>query len=56
MEKYGKISTSWIDFIAALRIKFYPFAYMQKAIMDWHNFRQLKGKFVKRYTQEFSRI
>jgi hypothetical protein len=28
---------------------------MQKAIMDWKNFRQAKGKNVQRFTQEFRR-
>ena len=41
--------------IVALRRKFYPLAYMKKAIMDWHNFIQLKGQGVQSYTQEFRR-
>ena len=28
---------------------------MQKSIMNWHNFRQLKGQSVQDYTQEFRR-
>ena len=28
---------------------------MQKAIMNWKNFRQLKGQNVQEYTQEFRR-
>ena len=28
---------------------------MQKGIMDWHNFRQLKGQSVQDYTHEFRR-
>ena len=28
---------------------------MQKAILDWKNFKQLKGKNVQVYTQEFRR-
>ena len=55
VKKHGKVSTSWIDFIAALRRKFYPLAYMQNAIVDWQNFRQLKGQNVQSYTQEFRR-
>ena len=55
MKKYGKVSTSWVFFIAALRRQFYPLAYMKKAIMDWQNFRQLKGQSVQSYTQEFRR-
>ena len=35
IKKIGKIITSWNDFVVALRIQFYPLAYMQKAIMDW---------------------
>ena len=43
MKNHGKVSTSWLDFVVALRRQFYPLAYMQKTIMDWHNFRHLKG-------------
>jgi hypothetical protein len=39
----------------AIKRQFYPLAYMQKAIMDWQNFRQAKGKNVQIYTQEFRR-
>jgi hypothetical protein len=55
MKKHGKILTSWNDFIVAIKKKFYPLAYMQKAIMDWQNFRQAKGKNVQSFTQEFRR-
>lgn len=41
--KSGKIISYWNDFIATLRRQFYPLAYMQKEIMDWKNFRQVKG-------------
>jgi hypothetical protein len=34
MNKYGKILTSWNDFIVAIKKQFYPLAYMQKATMD----------------------
>jgi hypothetical protein len=43
MKKHGKILTSWNDFIFAIKRQFYPLAYMQKATMDWQNFRQAKG-------------
>ena len=39
IKNYGKISMSWSSFIAAIKMKFYPLAYMQKAIMEWKNFR-----------------
>jgi hypothetical protein len=55
MKKHGKVVSSWNDFIVALKRQFYPLAYMQKAIMDWKNFRQAKGKSVQSYTQEFRR-
>ena len=53
MKKHGKVLSSWNDFVVAIRRQFYPLAYMQKAIMDWQNFRQAKGKNVQSYTQEF---
>ena len=55
MKKHGKVLSSWNDFIVALKRKFYPLEYMQKDIMDWKIFRQIKGKSVQRYTQEFRR-
>jgi hypothetical protein len=55
MKKHGKILTSWNDFIVAIKRQFYPLAYMQKATMDWQNFRQAKGHNVQRFTQEFRR-
>jgi hypothetical protein len=55
MKKHGKVLSSWNDFIVAIKRKFYPLAYMRKAIMDWQNFRQDKGKSVQSYTQEFRR-
>jgi hypothetical protein len=55
MKKHGKTLTSWNDFIVGIKKQFYPLAYMQKAIMDWKNFRQAKGKNVQSFTQEFRR-
>jgi hypothetical protein len=55
MKKHGKILTSWNDFIVAMKRQFYPLAYMQKATMDWQNFRQAKGQNVQIFTQEFRR-
>jgi hypothetical protein len=46
MKKHGKILTSWNDFIFAIKRQFYPLAYMQKATMDWQNFRQAIGQNV----------
>jgi hypothetical protein len=55
MKKHGKVLSFWNDFIVAIKRQFYPLAYMQKAIMDWKNFRQDKGQDVQRFTQEFRR-
>ena len=55
IKNYGNISMSWSSFIVSIKRKLYPLAYMQKAIMDWKNFRQLKGKSVQDYTHEFRR-
>jgi hypothetical protein len=51
MKKNGKILSSCNDFIVSIKRKFYPLAYMQKAIMDWQNFRQAKGQDVQIFTQ-----
>lgn len=53
IKKHGNISLSWSNFIATIEIKFYPLAYMQKHIMNWQNFKQLKGQSVQDYTEEF---
>ena len=55
VKKHGKISITWSDFIATIKRKFYPLAHMQKAIMNWQNFRQLKCQNVQEYTQVFRR-
>ena len=55
IKKHGNIILSWSDFITAIKQYFYPLAHMQKSIMNWQNFRQLKGQNVQDYTQEFRR-
>ena len=55
IKKHGKIILSWIYFITAIKQQFYPLSHMQKSIMNWKKFRQLKGKNVQEYTQEFRR-
>ena len=51
IKKHGKISLSWSNFIAAIKRQFYPLAYMKQSIMNWQNFKQLKGESVQDYTQ-----
>jgi hypothetical protein len=55
MKKHGKVLSSWNDFIVAIKMQFYPLAYMHKTIMNWKNFGQAKGKDVQSFTQEFRR-
>jgi hypothetical protein len=51
--QHGKIISSWVEFIYAMRKKFYPLAYNQTYIIEWLHLKQLKGKNVQDYTQEF---
>ena len=54
-KKNGKISITWSNFITTIKRQFYPLAHMQRAIMNWKNFKQLKSQNVQEYTQEFRR-
>ena len=38
-----------------MKKKIYRLAHMEKVIMNWKNFRHLKGQNVQEYTQEFRR-
>lgn len=53
MKRNGKTFSVWSEFVPAIKKKFYPLAYMQQAMMSWQTLRQLKGKSVQGYTQEF---
>ena len=53
IKNHDKISISWYDFIVVIKRQFYPLDYVQKSIMNWQNFRQLKGQNVQDYSQEF---
>jgi len=53
MKKHGKTIFIWSEFVTAIKKQFYPLAYMQQAMMSWKTLRQLKGKSVQGYTQEF---
>eukprot|EP00253_Pinus_taeda_P026380 PITA_26380 len=53
MKRHGKTISIWSEFVSAIKKQFYPVAYMQQAMMSWKTLRQLKGKSVQGYTQEF---
>ena len=55
IKKHGNIILSWLDFITSIIRQLYPLAHMHKSIINWKNFRQLKGQNVQEYTQEFRR-
>ena len=43
IRKHGNITLSWADFITEIKQQCYPLAHLKKTIMNWKNFRQLKG-------------
>ena len=53
MKRHGNTIFVWSEFVSAIKKQFYPLAYMQQAMMSWKTLRQLKGKIVQGYTQEF---
>eukprot|EP00253_Pinus_taeda_P025207 PITA_25207 len=53
MKRHGKAISVWSEFVSTIKNQFYPLAYMQQAMISWQRFRQLKGKSVQGYTQEF---
>ena len=55
MKRHGKTISVWSEFVSAIEKQFYPLAYMQQAMMSWQTLRQLKGKSVQGYTQEFKK-
>ena len=55
IKKHGNIILSLSNFITDIKQQFYPLAHMQKTIVNWKNFRQMKGHNVQEYTQEFRR-
>jgi hypothetical protein len=38
-----------------MRNQFCPLAYTQTSVIEWLNFKQLKGKNIQPYTQEFKK-
>ena len=53
MRRHGKTISVSSEFVSAIKKQFYPLAYMKEAMMSWQTLRQLKGKSVQGYTQEF---
>jgi hypothetical protein len=53
--QHGKIISSWVEFISAMRKKLYPLEYTQTYMIEWLHLKPLKGKNVQYYTQEFKK-
>jgi hypothetical protein len=49
--QHCKIISSWVEFISAMRNKFYPLAYTQTSMIEWLHIKQLKGENIQAYTQ-----
>ena len=47
--QHGKIISSWVEFISAMRNKFYPLAYNQTSMIEWLHIKQLKRKNLQAY-------
>ena len=47
IRKHGNITLSWADIISAIKKKFYPLSHLQKAIMNYQNFRHLECNIPK---------
>jgi hypothetical protein len=55
-QKVGNVFPSWKSFIYALRNKFYPLGYKEKALIEWKYLKLRKGKTVKEYTDGFRKM
>eukprot|EP00253_Pinus_taeda_P027976 PITA_27976 len=53
MKIHGKTISVWSEFVSAIKKHLYPLTYTQQAMMSWKTLRQLKGKNMQGYTQEF---
>jgi hypothetical protein len=55
-QQVGNVFPSWPSFILALRNKFYPLGYKEKALIEWEDLKLRKGKTVKEYTNELCKM
>jgi hypothetical protein len=55
-QQVGNVFPSWKDFFFALRKKFYPLGYKEKALIEWKSFKLRKGQMVQEYKDEFLNI
>jgi hypothetical protein len=52
----GNVFPSWKDFVFALRKKFCPLGYKEKALIEWKSLKLRKGQTVQEYTNEFCKM
>jgi hypothetical protein len=55
-QQVGNVFPSWKDFVFALRKKFYPLGYKEKALIEWQGLKLRKGQTMQEYTDEFRKM
>ena len=55
-QQVGNVFPSWQDFVFALRKKFYPLGYKDKALIEWQGLKLRKGQTMQEYTNEFCKM
>jgi hypothetical protein len=52
----GNLFPSWQVFVSALRNKFYPLGYKEKALIEWKYLKLRKGQTMQEYTYDFCKM
>jgi hypothetical protein len=55
MQQVGNVFPSWKSFIYALRKKFYPLGYKEKALIEWKSLKLRKEKLCKSIQMAFKK-
>jgi hypothetical protein len=55
-QQVGNVFPSWQVFVSALRKKFYPLGYKEKALIEWQGLKLRKGQTMQEYTDGFRKM
>jgi hypothetical protein len=55
-QQVGHVFPSWKSFISALRKKFYPLGYKEKALIEWQDLKLRKGQTMQEYIDGFRKM
>jgi hypothetical protein len=55
-QQVGNVFPSWQVFVSALRNKFYPLGYKEKALIEWKGLKLRKGQIMQEYKDEFCKM